>query len=105
MGFFSKRFSKGTIIDKTDSYHIDTRKHLIRKHYGVVEKTDGEWTIFSIFSSSNKYKTVNKPINKSKFTTDFAEKVFHKPTYISEPVFKKESKKLKRYKSGGKYNE
>ena len=100
MSFFSKRFSKGTIIDKVESIHIETNKK-IGKHYGVVSTSDKNETVFHIFTSVNKGN--NKPIDKSKFSNDFADKVFTKQTYITEPKFKNETKNLKRVKGGGKY--
>ncbi|RLD54095.1 MAG: hypothetical protein DRJ01_18500 [Bacteroidetes bacterium] len=102
MSFFSKRFSKGTIIDKTDCYNTKTGKYIERKHYGVVSTSDKNDTVFHIFTSVNKEN--NKPIDKDKFSNDFVKRELSKPTYITEPIFKKETKKLKRYKPGGKYD-
>lgn len=99
MSFFSKSFSKGTIIESEQCIHIKTGK-IIGSHKGVVHEKKGNWTIFSIFSTSKKQN--NNPLDMSKFSNDFG-KNLKSDTKISEPVFMNKTKLLKKVQGGGKY--
>ena len=99
--FLSKRFSKGTIIAKTESIHIETNKKK-GKHYGVVSESNKEKTIFHIFT--HKATEDNKLIDFSKFSNDFGKLFISAETYISKAIFMNETKNIKRLKGGGKYN-
>jgi len=100
MGFLSKVFKKGTIIESKQCIHIKSGK-IKGYHMGIVNESDKNETIFHIFTHSKKSNT---PVDFSKFSNDFGKKRLDNETYISDKIFKNKTKDIKRPKGGGKYN-
>lgn len=100
MGFLSKLFKKGTIIEAKQCIHIETGK-IKGKHFGVVSKSEKKETGFHIFTHTKTGN--NKPVDFSKFSNDFGKNYIDSETFITDAIFKNKTKKLKRPEKGGKY--